>query len=135
MQDPEHKLWVYIRDGMGNRWLPQRHEDKHSVGIPDLSYCINRSGWMELKYSPLPKNPDTVIKIKHWTVKQRNWIVSRGEKIGMCFVLLQVGSSYLLIGWDKCDLINKVTYGELRDAAITVWDGRIDWNNLVTLIT
>jgi hypothetical protein len=132
---PEHKLWVYLRDGMGNRWLPQRHEDKHSEGIPYLYYCIKRCGWIELKYVVMPKDPNIIIKIPHWTPAQRNWLVSRGPFIDLCFVLIQIGDSYLLIGWKKCNLLGESSYEELADAAMARWHGRIIWDDFKKLIS
>lgn len=132
----ESKLWQYVRDGMGNRWDAQRIEDSLSVGIPDISYCITVNGWIELKHVPkAPIKSETVMKIKHWTAEQENWLITRGKRGGSCFVLIQIENCYLLIDWSECHLIGKVNFTQLCDAAIRVWHSRINWEELTKLLS
>ena len=51
MRKPEQLAWDQMRVAMEPFWVAQRHEDKHSVGIPDLSFSLSggRTGWVELK--------------------------------------------------------------------------------------
>lgn len=50
MRHPEQKVWDYLRRKMPPEFVPQRHEDKYSSGIPDLSFIWRGvSGWIELK--------------------------------------------------------------------------------------
>ena len=131
----EAALWQHLRDGMGGGWLAQRHEDKLTAGIPDVSYSINRHGWIELKFLPSPpKRADSILRIDHFTVDQRNWLKNHGSRGGLCFVFLQVAKCYMLFDWTKVDQIGEVTYAEHRSLADGLWDKKIDWRQLGSLL-
>lgn len=50
MRLPEQRVWDTLKRRMPEDFLPQRHEDKYSSGIPDLSFVWRGvSGWIELK--------------------------------------------------------------------------------------
>lgn len=85
---------------MGRRWLAQRHEDKYSVGIPDVSFIFDRvSGWLELKAASTLKEP---LKLRK---SQMVWMSSR-ERAG-CPCLLMVGVGKEWVGIRVTDLVNK----------------------------
>lgn len=131
----ENNLWKYIKDGMGWRWKAQRHEDKYSVGIPDVSYAIKYHGWIELKYlKSEPVLNSSIMRIKHFTPQQRNWLKTFGEKAGRCFILLQINHRYIIFSWEVCDLIGFVTYPEHQDIAIKIWDRSINWDELTDIL-
>lgn len=94
----ENTLKKYLVKIMGTRWHVQSHEDKHSVGIPDLSFAVDGvNGWIELKHvliaeSKLAGNP--IIKPAKFTPSQVNWLNKRGKKGGYCYVLVKVGSEH-----------------------------------------
>lgn len=102
MRNPEQRQWQYLKNAMGMQWDVQRHEDKHSPAIPDLSYAIGRvDGWIELKTLPQwPKKDDTGVRIGHLTADQLNWLESRGAHgNGQVFVLLAVGEDMRFAHW------------------------------------
>jgi hypothetical protein len=80
----EQKLWVALRDHMGNDWHGQRWEDRYSVGCPDTVYAVNGvKGEMELKVVKTINEP---IKITNY---QRSWLKKHGDHGG--------GRSFLLV--------------------------------------
>ena len=128
----EARLWSYLRTGVGPLWEAQRHEDRHSTGIPDVSYSTTHHGWIELKYLPkAPKRADAVLKIEHFTPDQRNWLTRHGKRGGRCFLLLQVEQTYMLFSWEVVPKIGRVSLPEHREMARKVWDQRIDFTDLV----
>ena len=110
----EANLWKWLRDGMGSRWHAQRHEDKYSSGIPDVSYAIDGAdGWLELKYLPAwPKRQETPVKIGLSEI-QRHWLTCRGRAgAGRCFVLAKIGrGDVLLFRWDALPLLGDLRAG------------------------
>jgi hypothetical protein len=47
---PEQKVWDQFRRAAPEGLMLQRHEDKFSLGIPDVSFMwAGTSGWVELK--------------------------------------------------------------------------------------
>ena len=71
-----------------------RHEDKFSLGVPDVSFGFNGiNGWIELKFLPKwPSNPDAPVKFRKFKPEQRNFLVSRGMAGGHCFLLALIGN-------------------------------------------
>ena len=132
----ENALWKYLRDGMGATWESQRHEDKLSTGIPDVSYSTTLHGWIELKFiAEPPKRASTILRIPHYTAEQRNWLERHGKRGGRCFLLLQVGREYLLFDWTGALSVGRVTMDELRAIAVARWSGRIDFPALRSILS
>jgi len=135
MRKPEQQLWDYLKRGMLLKWEAQRHEDKYSTGIPDVSYSIGRHGWIELKrLKSKPVNNDTILHISHYTADQKNWLFRHGSKGGACFILLQIENVYMLFGWESCVWVGEMTYDEHIKAAIRVWTGNINWDELCYIL-
>jgi len=96
----ETALWNKLNKGMGKRWFAQRHEDKFSAGIPDVSYVYGgQTGWIELKY--MEKEP--VCDTPNWDIRnfrpaQRVWM-DQQLKYGnrRVFIICQFGSRLVLI--------------------------------------
>ncbi len=131
----ESRLWEYLRTGMGARWEAQRHEDRFTPGIPDVSYSITRHGWIELKYLPTkPKKSSSILKIDHYTQDQRNWAIRHGRRAGLCFMLLQVNKTYMLFDWTKATLIGSTDFETHKRLALGVWESKIDWRHLRSLL-
>jgi len=98
MAKPEQRVWKNIRDAMAGKWSAQRHEDRYSSGIPDVSFsyrdkgsCV--SGWIELKsapkMTPLPDG-ERVLKISHLTAEQVAWMLDRYHHGGFCVLIIRV---------------------------------------------
>jgi len=137
----EKQLWDKIKGQLGNAWDAQRHEDEFSVGIPDVSYgAAGINGWIELKrLERYPKNPQTVIKIKHFTGVQKNWLYERQQKGGHCWLLLQIADDYYLFKGDRCDKVGSYLnkeglernahsiYSNNKDISLGAWL----WKNII----
>ena len=131
----EAGLWDYLRNGMGAAWESQRHEDRLSMGIPDVSYSISCHGWIELKdREDVPKRASTPVTLPHYTADQRNWLERHGKRGGRCFILLQVANEYMLFDWRGTACVGRVPMAELRAAAVAVWIDRIDFKALRRLL-
>ena len=107
MRKPEKQLYNKLKREMNNIWDMQSHEDKYSVGVPDVSYGLEgMNGWIELKrVLKYPKKSQTVIQLPHFTGQQRNWLERRQEKGGNCWLLLQVEDDYFIFKGDRCDRV------------------------------
>jgi len=113
----------------------QRHEDKITPGIPDRSYAFSNgaSGWIEDKYiKNWPKNLNKKFKISNLTNYQKNWLQTRGELIGNCFVFVKIGKSdYFLFSWDQIDKFETYNWSDLKTVAVGYWGRIIDYEELV----
>ena len=96
MNHRERKFWQWLDGKVGNLWHAQRHEDKHSVGIPDVSYgCMGTQGWIELKsLTAWPRKGFPAL-----SVEQANWLAKRGGKGGKCWLLVDYNDMLLLFTW------------------------------------
>ncbi len=122
---------------MGTRWHVQSHEDRFSVGIPDLSYGFDGvNGWIELKQiKEWPKRPDTPAKPDKYTPEQVNWLMRRGRKAGHCYVLVRVGSNeHFLFNWTEA---RDVRQGMPRALWYEkcMWTGSLDPDALLRWLT
>lgn len=94
MRTPEARQWRYLRDQMAGHWHVQRHEDKHSEDIPDVSFAARGvDGFLELKtLAKWPVKPNTPVRIAHLTGGQVNWMEERGAAgNGHVYLLLAIG--------------------------------------------
>jgi hypothetical protein len=147
----EQTFWKYLKLGMGTRWHAQRHEDKHSSGIPDVSYGIlvtgrlerGVNGWIELKTIPFwPVRPETIVRVDHYTQEQRIWLKQRGETGGRCFLFLKVKGQglwssqsktveYLLFNYEDAQRIGKdLTQTLMKIHALQIWKRKVNWDEL-----
>ena len=71
---PEQIAWDVLARQMRGRWRAQRHEDKYSPDIPDVSFVAGRySGWIELKAA---QGWDESLEMRPG---QLNWLMERAE--------------------------------------------------------
>lgn len=88
---PEQLQWQRASAVLHTYALCQRHEDRYSSGIPDVSFVqrdTGRSGWVELKtISAWSRGPT---RIPHLSVEQVNWIGTRSLLGAAIWVLLWV---------------------------------------------
>jgi len=139
----EADLWDRTRDGMGPRWHAQRHEDKHSKGIPDVSYGIARraEGWIELKFLkryPIKVEEPFDFKLDHFIPEQRNWLtLRRRHGLGRVFLMCQFGDTLTAI-WDWRNLeplLGKAPIGKIEQAASGLWwHGPVDYEELSSIL-
>lgn len=105
-------------------------------GIPDLLYAGNKIfGWIEVKYlKQWPVREDTVVKFKHFTKEQRQWIYLRGQVTGCTFVLIGIGEDFLLFDHKKVFSIGSCTREDLTSLAKHYWHKTINYGELVSTI-
>lgn len=135
----ESALWRNLRLGMKHRWNAQRHEDRFSEGVPDVSYAIGgRDGWIELKAAPQwPVRPTTPLRV-HMTPQQVLWLEQRGRAgNGRCFILLRVDRDYLLLTWHHARAFQEgLTQEELIiRSRKNRWEGRINFEELAMALS
>ena len=77
---PEQKAHAALQREMGGRWHYQRHEDKYSSDVPDISFAyLGQHGWIELKAA----KDNEAIKLRPG---QLNWMLKRG---GNAFLIIR----------------------------------------------
>ena len=92
----ETELWLLMNQSMGNLWVAQRHEDKYSPDIPDVSYTYRgRSGWIELKAST--RVGDAPISIPKLRAGQLNWLHARARHGAPAWVVWFTGKIVLIL--------------------------------------
>jgi len=129
----EVALWRYLSTGMRGRWHAQRHEDKYTAGIPDVSFAVKGTdGWIELKAVP---RAGTTVNVG-LSYEQAIWLRRRGaEGNGCCFVLARVGREHLLF---RHSVVVVLTCPQpmdgLRVAAEAIWPGPINFNQFAAMI-
>lgn len=122
----ETVLWGQFKKVFGptGHWV--RVENTLGLGTPDVNgrSCGNGPDiWLELKYRKTwPKRARTLVRLKHFTVQQKQWLVNRGKVGGCCGVLWQVDRDYLLFGWWDAPYLGTLNKAELLDKAL--WRGQ-----------
>ncbi|PHR58743.1 MAG: hypothetical protein COA47_10070 [Robiginitomaculum sp.] len=112
----ENSTWATLRDKLKNHRNVRmtRNEDKFDVGKPDVTFGIRLTefnkvtGFIELKYLERwpPRAP--IVKIKHYTQAQKDWLFDQGETGGCCFLFVQVGKEYFLFDYKQAQHIGSV---------------------------
>jgi len=131
-RDPEQQLWDDIRGAMVGRWHAQRHEDRYSTGIPDVSFGIGRrsDGWVELKYLPkwpasrMACNKPWDFSYDHFTAEQRNWMSLRARHgTGRVFLICRFGDTCTLVwNWARIEkLLGVAPLDKVVKAASAQW--------------
>lgn len=130
----ENSFKRYLVNKMGTRWDVQSHEDKHSAGIPDLSFAVNGvNGWIELKQ--IVDYSDNM-RPQKFTCLQINWLAKRGKHGGNCYVFVKVAKDYYLF-----DAVFAAAIAEgrceswYRSCCIKWWNKSIDPVQLVDILT
>lgn len=124
----EARFWSWLQPIITSFADVQRHEDKYSVGIPDLSYGVNGvNGWIELK--ACDKWPTGGLPL--FTNKQSNWLTDRGKTGGHCFILVRISSVILIFPWEKATvLLEKVS----KEDALEVWESDFDIKEFANIL-
>lgn len=143
-RDPEQKLWDDVRVCMTGRWHAQRHEDRYSTGIPDVSYGIGRKadGWIELKViKRMPAFCDKPwdFSYDHFTADQRNWLDLRHKHgTGRVFLMCRFAEAGTVAWkWDRVRPLLGTQPLEriIRAANAQWWHSPIDPSELEQVLT
>lgn len=113
---------------------PTPVENTALPGTPDLNFV---EGWCELKrIGGWPKRPETFVRVKEFTPKQRAWAKRRHRAGGKVFFLLQAGRDWLLLpGNVAADIVDRATKQELIDEAIGYWRNGLNERELVECLS
>ena len=127
----EQRMWQIIREGMRSLWDAHRHEDKLSLGVPDVSYGLRGiNGWIELKWHPAVNDEDKPIRFPHFSMDQKMWLLMRGKKGGNCYVMIQVGKRFFLFDYESLGEIGFLSFTGLLDRSILSWEqGENGWTD------
>ena len=100
-------------------------------GTPDVNYV---EGWIELKWlRRWPKQADTVVRLEHFTLRQRRWLRDRCKAAGQAWLMLQCGQEWLLFtGQVAHDHVGLVTRKELYNLAQIRWKRGLKDKELVS---
>lgn len=93
-------------------------------GTPDVNIT---TGWIELKkMEKWPARDTTALRVEHFSPQQKIWIARRERAGGRVWVLLQVGTDYLLLkGGVAVNLLGSSPKEVLEAAAIRRWERRL----------
>ena len=134
----EHALWENLRKRLRSEGADaMRVENAVCAGTPDVNGCSDSvEFWVELKWvAAWPKMDRSSVNIG-LRLEQARWLHRRGKVGGRCWILVQVGTDYLLHWWiDAKDLYeHKLTQAQMRSRATAVWEGRMPARELVTIL-
>lgn len=92
-------------------------ENPKKPGTPDIAFI---HGWIECKWlDRYPVKKGTIVRIEHFTGKQRLWLLKHSALGGNCFLWLQVGRDHLIFnGWYAGKHVGRVTAHELKKNAL-----------------
>ena len=91
---PESNLSKVLMKRLKSVGHATRIENLATVGMPDVSYCIDgREGFIENKWiSAWPRDASRIVLLRHYTAQQRIWHCDRTSAGGNVWVMLGVGS-------------------------------------------
>lgn len=112
-------MWKRVRRAISDL-DPVRIENRVEKGTPDVWYI---EGAIELKWQRRIPKRGGILKLDHdMTLEQRIWAIRRNRAGGKCFLLLKIGSEWLILhGYTAAEFLGKVTLEILREKAIKVW--------------
>ena len=104
------------------------------AGTPDVNYS---EGWIELKWLRYwPVRDNTVVRIDHFTDKQREFLKRRWELGGNAWLLLQRRQEWLLFhGLDAHDYVGNLTRTGLYRCARMRWTKGLKNEELIECLT
>ena len=133
----EANMWRTMRERMHPYWDEcTRHEDKFNSGIADVSFvCGGEHGWIELKQmDKWPVRPSTIVRCKHYTPQQRNFLVNKGGHGGNAWLFVKIGRDYLLFHWQQAIKFGELNTAETRALALGIWHNRMNWEELADML-
>lgn len=140
----ESSLWLALKEALPLTAHAVRVENSVELGTPDVNLCVpgcqftrqygewwlevsttGWGGWVELKVQEAPVRKTTVFKCEHFTMEQRQWLVSRCRAGGRAYLLLQVKQE------GKQSLPGSGKYLWIRGDVAAVWVGQCTLTELL----
>jgi len=125
----EDGLWENLREKLRCKGTHAiRVENSVGPGTPDVNICLDgREVWVELKHvHEWPARQDTLVDIG-LRPDQVTWLGRRGRAGGNVWILVQVGTDYLLFWWKFAPkLYIGVPRSEMESEAVGAWSKRIN---------
>jgi hypothetical protein len=126
MRKPESIFWDAVRPLCAGLH-PVRIENAAGSGTPDVNITL---GWIELKQvaaKDMPKRPDTILRIDHFTDVQRIFLLKRSRAGAACWLLLLLDREWLLfMGKDAAMQLGKLNTAATRELACRSWSAPPD---------
>jgi hypothetical protein len=94
-------------------------ENRVGPGTPDINCTL---GWLELKQADRWPPRGGALRLPHLTAQQRAWLKRRREHGGCAWLLLQVGTEWMLFDGADVLAVGQEDREGLRSVAIAVWD-------------
>lgn len=128
----EKGLWGRVKKAIRDM-DPVRVENRVEKGTPDVNFTL---GWIELKWQRTAPKRGGILKLDHeLTLEQRIWAIRRHRAGGKTYVLLKVGSEYLLFkGYVAAEFLGRLTLEQLREKALGKWKVRLNDRELNDLL-
>jgi len=142
-KSPESRLWEHFRDTLRSQdktCHAVRVENMLEEGYPDVDLCFAGADWhVELKRLPWwPKRPATIVRVTHYTQKQRDWLKKRLLAGGNVAVLLAVDKEavpeYFLFTHGAVLLVGKMDRTTMHERAAGHWEGKINARQLGAIL-
>ena len=134
----ESNMWRNMRKRMHPYWdEATRHEDKFNTGIADVSFVAAvEHGWIELKQMDLwPKRASTIVRCRHFTAQQRNFLKAKGRAGGNTWLFAKIGHEYMLFHWTTARFFGEVNAKDLHDLAFGWWCHKMNWQELGDILS
>lgn len=92
----ESAMWRVLAKKLQGTVHARRIENSLATGTPDVAWTADgHSGFIELKHLPAwPAREQTIVKPKHFTDDQRQWLHDWRKAGGRADVLLRVGAGH-----------------------------------------
>lgn len=100
----ESKLFKDLKQAIPKADLV-RHEDRITLGMPDVSYSYQVHGWIELKQCEWPANLKAIVPFRNFTPHQKKLLKRKDDLCGHTFILAWIEHEYLwFLGRDAYQL-------------------------------
>ena len=108
-------------------------ENPTRPGTPDVNYV---EGWIELKWlRRWPVRPESIVKLEHFTRRQRRWLRNRCRAGGNAWLLLQCQREWLIFsGTVAHDHVGNLTREDLYVVAFRSWKRGLKDEELVACL-
>ena len=119
----------------------ERIENIAGTGTPDVNFCsMGVECWIEMKSSIEPKRAtSSLLKSNHkLSQTQKNWFLQQRCAGGRGYIMIATNKRWMLIDSEYADDINKMTIGQLWNAALWGWMRPVtkeQWAGLRTILT